>query len=212
MKKTTVFLTLFSVGLFLICLSACAPKDLPGEFVDSNPDPSGQVTTEPTIAPVQNQDTGDKTTIGCDKIVPPDELNLILNQRPATLTEQTAPDETTCTWQYTSENNEPGQLQVWVGFGTTAEVIWNNIREAEISTQTPDLVIININGLGDENYAWTSKPDNQQVVYVRHDSQMLILHFQAADILYLGNESGIIDISDRIFTRLGRVHISNTEE
>jgi hypothetical protein len=55
--------------------------------------------------------------------------------------------------------------------------------------------------LGDESYVWSSKVTGQYVVYVRKGDKTLIMRFNPQDILYMANESGIIDMADRIFNR-----------
>lgn len=199
MKTLSVFVTLCTATLLLLGLSACSPQAAPGEMATTGQEPP---TSQP-ISPTQAQETGSNAILACDKIMPPDEADLLLNRLPATLSEQSAPGETSCTWQYTSKSGAAVQFQVWVGFGGSAVAAWENARKAEVSTQPADLAVIQIDGLGDENYAFTSNPGGQQVVYVRRGTQTLILHYQAADVLYLGNESGIIDICERVFTRLG---------
>lgn len=198
MKTFSLSKTMLMTVMLMLSISACSPQAEPVESIKTD-----QYQSSQPAAATQVQETGSNTAITCEKIMPPDEASLLLNQVPATLTENAAPGETTCTWQYTSQNGNPGQLQIWAGYNGTALATWEDLRKAEVTTQPSDLQIIQIDGLGDENYAWTSIPDNQQVVYVRRGTQAIIMHFQAADVLYLANEAGIIDISDRVFTRLG---------
>lgn len=202
MKTLSSKVSLFIMMFMLIALSACGPKAAPIKTAIPDQNPSSQATSEPTIASTQAQQPGSMAVIPCDKLIPADEVDLLLNKIPATLTENSIPGETTCAWQYKSASGNSGQFRISANFSNASVETWKKAREAELATLPSDLVVIQIDGLGEENYVWTSKPDNQQVVYVRKGSQTLIMHFNPADVLYLGNESGIIDMSDRIFGRL----------
>lgn len=203
MKTLSSKVLLFNMILLMMALSACGSKSAPIETAIPDKSPSSQTTSAPIIASTQEQESSAMAVIPCDKLIPTDELDLLLNKMPATLTEKTLPGETTCAWQYKSTSGESGQFRISANFSNASVETWKQEKEAELATLPSDLVVIQIDGLGDENYVWTSKPDNQQAVYVRKGSQTLIMHFNAADLLYLGNESGIIDMSDRIFGRLG---------
>jgi len=203
MKTYQNFLTILTVTMLSFGLLACTPGKTSVEIVKTDLDQSSQPTAASEINSGQEQIADSNTIISCDKIIPPDEASLLLNQLSATLTEQSASNETICTWNYTSKNGNSGVLQIQVDFGSSSVTTWEDLRKAEILMQPSDLDIIQISGLGDENYVWTSKPDNQQVVYVRQGTKTLILHFQSSEVLYMGNESGIIDIANRVFDRLG---------
>lgn len=205
MKKSSRILFFWAVLGLVIVTAACAPKT---STPTSKPNTQAQPTTAATSsANSSEQKSGGNATVAvsCDQIVPPDEVNLLLNRVPAKLEGQSAPGMTTCTWQYTSKSSGQNSFfQVQVGYDTSAVDAWNAARKAELSTQPSDLVINKIDGLGEENYTWMTKANNQRAVYVRRGTQTLILHYQTADILFLGTESGTIDMADRIFDRLNR--------
>jgi hypothetical protein len=96
---------------------------------------------------------------------------------PATLNEQAVPGKKTCTWQYTPTGcAQTGTFQVQVGSGSSAIQEWEAARQTGISALGPDLVVISIDGLGDENNTWNAEFDTQKVVYVRLGSQTLSMH------------------------------------
>ena len=137
-------------------------------------------------------------------MIPPDEAKSLMTGLSPVLSEEAGQGEITCTWQYTSKvSGQAAAFKLQVGYGGSAVDTWQAARKSELAGQAADLVVNSIDGLRDENYIWTSKPDNQTVVYVRRGTQTMTLHYQAADILFMGTESGIIDMADRMFDRLG---------
>jgi hypothetical protein len=59
-----------------------------------------------------------------------------------------------------------------------------------------------MDGLGDENYLWTSANTGMKVVYVRQGNRTLIFRYLPQDVLFMGTESGIMDMSQRVFARI----------
>lgn len=80
--------------------------------------------------------------------------------------------------------------------------VWESTRQSELSNEPSDIVVNSIDGLGNESYTWMSKVTGQRVVYVRQGSQTLIFRYNPQEILFMGTESGIIDMAQRIFERM----------
>ena len=155
-------------------------------------------TTEP---PVAGNDTNSNATIPCSQLIAPDDVNLLLNTTNPMLNNHTYAGGTSCEWQYTPNGETQTKLfYVQVDFTVDAVSLWESTRKSELSNEPSDIVVISINGLGDENYTWVSQPSGQRAVYVRKGGKTLIMRF-APDVLFLQTESGIIDYSDRIFNR-----------
>jgi hypothetical protein len=196
--------TMFLISLGLVFATvACTPKST-GESATQISTPQSISSASTSDSPLdQNAGMDVTSTIPCDQLIPKDEANSLMTGLSPTLSEEKSQGETTCTWQYTSKvNGQSAVFQLQAGYGGSAVETWTSARQAELDAQPSDLVVINIDGLGEENYTWTSKPDSIFVVYVRQGAQTLILQFHASDILFLGNESGIIDMTDRIFSRM----------
>lgn len=94
---------------------------------------------------------------------------------------------------------KPFNLQA--GFsGDTA--IWEPTRQSELTNEPSDYIVTTIDELGDENYTWVSQVTGQRVVYVRQGSQTFIFCYNPREILFMGTESGMIDMAQRIFERM----------
>ncbi len=187
----------------VVGLSACAPKALDVSPVQDTAAQPAAATVQAPTSFVQTTEKAAGAAISCDQLIPPDEARNLMTGLSPQLTEQRAPGKTTCVWQYTSKaSDQAAMFKLEVGFDATAVEAWTAARKSELAGQPDDLTVISIDGLGDENYTWIAKPDNQRVVYVRRGSQALVMHYQAADILFMGTESGIIDMADRVFARM----------
>ncbi len=189
--------------VLVVGVSACAPKA-------SEVSPAKDLAAQPAVATMQEPTSSTpitkkaaNATISCDQLIPPDEVRTLMTGLSPQLTEQRSQEKTTCIWQYASKvSGQAAEFQLEAGFGASVVADWTTERKSELAGQPPDLNVISIDGLGDENYTWIANPEKQQVVYVRRGSQTLVMHYQATDILFMGTESGIIDMADRIFSRL----------
>ena len=162
-------------------------------------------TSAPTAEPAAGQPAGAPAalTIPCAQLIPPDELKNLLFTEDSTLVENAYTGVTSCEWKYTPKDGTQASLfYLNAGFSEDTSV-WEATRKSELSNEPSDLVVNSIDGLGDENYTWSSKTTGQYVVYVRQGSKTLILRYNPQDILFMGNESGIIDMAQRIFERIG---------
>jgi hypothetical protein len=193
-KNPPFFLTLGLAALTLSILAcgASAPAQ-PAEEQPAQPVETEQVYSLPETG------TDPNAVIPCSQLIPPDELNNLLFNAAATLAETSYPGGTSCEWKYTA--NGASQESLFYIQTSSDASIWEGTRNSELSNEPSDLVVNSINGLGDESYVWTSKVTGQYVVYVRKGDKTLIMRFNPQDILYMANESGIIDMADRIFNR-----------
>lgn len=157
----------------------------------------------PTATLFNENGTNPNVIIPCAQLIPPDDVNLLLNNATAILNENAHPGGTICTWQYTpSGGNETHLFYLEISFGTDAAATWEIKRKYELSQEPQDIVVNSIDGLGDESYVWASEATGLYVVFARKMDKTLIMRFQPADILFLQTESGIIDYAERIFNRL----------
>jgi hypothetical protein len=139
--------------------------------------------------------------VSCSQIVPPDELkNLLINLTP-TLTENSYPGATSCIWSYVNAAGQTSAFYLQVGFSPNAVSLWESTRQSELSNEPSDIVVNSIDGLADENYVWSSKTTGLYVVYARKGSKTLIMRYVPQDVMYMANESGIIDMVERFFNR-----------
>lgn len=189
--------------VLVVGVSACAPKASEvSPAQDMAERPAVATAQEPTASAQINQKAAD-AAISCDQLIPPDEARTLMTGLSPQLTEQHSQEKTTCIWQYTSKDSgQAAEFQLEAGFGASAVEDWTTERKSELAGQPTDLNVISIDGLGDENHTWIVNPEKQRVVYVRRGSQTLVMHYQVTDILYMSTESGIIDMADRILSRL----------
>jgi hypothetical protein len=189
--------------VLMVGLSACAPKTAKVSAVEDNLVQAGNPAGQPAVMPTVTPGKGAAATIHCYQLIPPNEARSLMTGLSPVLSEGAGQGEITCTWQYTSKvSGQAAAFKLQVRYGGSAVDTWQAARKSELTGQSSDLVVNSIDGLRDENYIWTSKPDNQTVVYVRRGTQTMIMHYQATDILFMGTESGIIDMADRMFNRL----------
>jgi hypothetical protein len=118
------------------------------------------------------------------------------------LKENAFPGGTSCEWKYTANGaTQESLFYIQVDFSDGAVSIWEAMRKSELSNEPSDIVVNSIDGLGDERYVWSSTVTGQYVVYVRQGGRTLIMRYNAQQIIFMGTESGIIDMADRIFDR-----------
>lgn len=157
----------------------------------------------PTSLPDYGSKANAERVIPCTVLIPPDELKNLLFVEPESLAEHGYPGGTSCEWKYTPKDAvQPRLFYLQVGFDDQAVSMWESTRKAELNNEPADLVVISVDGLGDENYTWKSANTDMRVVYVRQGGQTLIWRYDPVNVLYMGNESGLIDMSQRIFERL----------
>lgn len=157
--------------------------------------------TEPPASVPAGSSTDPSAVVPCSQLVPPDELkNLLINTVP-TLAENSYPGGTSCVWSYTNSAGQSGTFSLQVDYSSDAVSLWEATRKSELSNEPSDLVVNGINSLADESYAWSSKTTGLYVVYARQGEKTLIMRFNPADVLYMNNESGIIDMAERFFNR-----------
>lgn len=189
-------------ALFALTLSSLAC----GSFSASQPAEEGPAqsvqTTEPPASVPAGDETSSTAVIPCAQLIPPDELNNLLFNASATLKENAFPGGTSCEWKYTPNGGSLESLfYVQVDFSDGAASIWEATRTSELSNEPSDIVVNSVDGLADESYVWSSKTTGLYVVYARKGDKTLVMRFIPQDILYMANESGIIDMADRIFNR-----------
>ena len=164
--------------------------------------PDQAQVTEETSIPVTGNESNPNNVVPCTQILSNDDAALLLNNTPATLSENSYPGGSICTWQYTPNgSNETHLFYLEIGFGPDAEAVWNTKRTYELSQEPADIVVNSIDGLADESYAWPSQATGFYVVYARKGDKTLIMRFIPQDVLYMANESGIIDMADRFFNK-----------
>lgn len=197
-------MTLFALVL-VAALSACAPNAARSSSANDQPaQPVASATLAPT-APAPTTGNGVTTALSCDELIPPDEANSLMTGLSPALTQNAAQGKTDCTWEYTSKaGGQTATFLLQAGYGASAVDDWDAARKSELAGQPSDLNVVQVDGLGDENYTWIARPDNLRVVYVRRGSQTLIMHYHPTDILFMGTESGMIDMADRIFNRMNQ--------
>jgi len=203
--KTFSRVSAFAIWVLVLVMSACVPQATGISSPETKPAPTAAGSTQTPVKPTDKPGNAAQTTLTCDQLIPPDEAKSLMTGLSPKLSAQTGSGETTCTWQYTSKSTgQMAEFRLQAGTGASAVEQWTTARKSELSGQPSDLVVNSMDVLRDESYVWTSKPDNLFVVYVRRGAQTLILHYQARDILYMGTESGVIDMADRIFNRMNR--------
>jgi hypothetical protein len=197
-RKSHVTILLALLALTLSAL-ACGTSSSP-QPVEEGPAQSVQAA-EPPANPPSASETGPNAVVPCSQIVPPDQLKNLLINLPPTLTENSFPGGTSCVWSYVNAVGQSSTFSLQVDFSPNAVTMWESTRQSELSNEPSDIVVNSIDGLEDENYVWSSKTTGLYVVYARKGDRTLIMRYNAQDILFMGTESGIIDMADRIFSR-----------
>jgi hypothetical protein len=196
MNKNFRFVIVLAILALTFSTLACGASS-------SSPQPaqSAPAIEPPVSAPVESS-TDPNATVPCTQLIPADELNNLLFNAPATLVENAYPGGTSCEWKYTANGaTQESLFYIKIDFSDSAAAMWEATRKSELSNEPSDIVVNSIDGLGDESYTWVSKSTGQRVVYVRKGAKTMIMRYNAQDILYMYNESGIIDMADRIFNR-----------
>ncbi|MCA2002083.1 MAG: hypothetical protein LDL51_09480 [Chloroflexi bacterium] len=189
LTSLVLFLSMLACGVFsasqtdeAIAPSAVTEPPLPAAPAESGPNPNA--------------------IIPCAQLIPPDEWNNLVFGADSTLTESALPGTTFCSWKYIPKGGAQESLfDLHVNFSGDISG-WEDTRKSELSNEPSDIVVNSIEGLGDENYAWGSKVTGLRVVYVRQGSQTLIFRYNPQEILFMGTESGIMDMAQRVFERM----------
>lgn len=197
MKQRSLYILMF-IPVLIISALACGAFSVP----QATEEPQSAPATEPAVSAPVESSTDPNAMVPCSQIIPDDELNNLLFNAPATLQETSFPGGTSCEWKYTANGaTQESLFYVQVDFSSTAVTMWKATRKSELSNEPSDLVVNSIDGLGDENYVWSSKVTGQYVVYVCQGERTLIMRYNPQQIIFMGTESGIIDMADRIFNR-----------
>lgn len=199
MKKINTLIPIISVIVLALSTLACGASASP-QPAEEKPAQSVQAT-EPPANPPSGGGTDPNAVVSCSQIVPPDELkNLLINLTPI-LTENSFPGGTSCVWSYTDSAGQSRTFSLNVDFSPSAVTTWESTRQSELSNEPSDIVVNSIDGLADESYTWSSQTTGLYVVYARKGDKTLIMRYVPQDVLYMANESGIIDMVDRFFNR-----------
>jgi len=196
-SRLTIIITLLSLTFStLACGAFSAPQ------ATEAPAQSAPATEPPVSAPAENG-TDPNATIPCSQLLAPNDIKPLLNNvEPSNLSENANAGGTICAWQYTPNgSSETHIFYLAVNFGADAATAWEIKRQAELAQEPADIVVNSIDGLADESYVWSSKVTGLYVVYARQGDKVLIMRYIPQDVLYMANESGIIDMADRIFGR-----------
>ncbi|NWG05879.1 MAG: hypothetical protein HXY35_04225 [Chloroflexi bacterium] len=194
--RVTILLALLALTLSTL---ACGASALP-QPAEAKPVQSVQATESPAEAP-SGSGTDPNAVVSYSQIVPPDELeNLLINLTP-TLTENSYPGGTSCIWSYVNAAGQTSTFSIQVDFSPNAVSLWESTRQSELSNEPSDIVVNGIDGLADESYVWSSKTTGLYVVYARKGGKTLIMRYVPQDVIYMGTESGIIDMVERFFNR-----------
>ena len=193
MFKKSHFIIVLSILALTLSTLACGASS-PAQPAEEQPAQSAPATEAPA-----GNGAKANATVSCAQLIPPEDVNLLLNNASSTLVENAYPGATSCEWKYIPNGGTQANL-FYIKTDKDAS-LWEATRKSELSNEPSDIVVNSIDGLGDENYTWVSKSTGQRVVYVRKGDKTLIMRFKPEDILFLGNEFGIIDMADRIFNR-----------
>jgi len=198
-ERSRVPILLALLALTLSAL-ACGTSSSP-QPAQEEPAQSVQAT-EPPANSSSASGTDPNAVVSCSQILPPDELkNLLINLTP-TLTENSYPGGTSCIWSYVNAAGQSSTFFLQVDFSPNAVSLWESTRQSELSNEPSDIVVNSIDGLADESYVWSSKTTGLYVVYARIGDKTLIMRYVPQDVIYMANESGIIDMAQRIFERM----------
>ncbi len=195
MTKNPRFILAIGLAALTLSMLACGAFSAPQATAEPQ---SAPATEAPVSAPAQSS-TDPNATVPCAQIVPADELNNLLSNAQATLVENAYSGGTSCEWKYTPNGGSQANLY-YVQTSNDPE-LWEATRKSELSNEPLDIVVNSIDGLADESYVWSSKVTGLYVVYARKGEKTLIMRFVPQDVLYMANESGIIDMVDRFFSR-----------
>ena len=192
----------------LVCVMVLSACSAPSSDPAMPPTPTAElnaplgVSETPSLQAPAVSGANPTAVISCEQLIPSQELsNLLLNAQ-STLVENTYPGTSSCEWEYIPKDGTQANLfYLQVDF-TGDPSMWEATRNSELSNEPSDIVVNSIDGLADENYTWRSSVTGQQVVYARQGSNTLIFRYNPQDLLFMGTESGIIDMAQRIFERM----------
>lgn len=200
MKKNShlfIFLSLLALTLGTLACGAFSSS----QSVDSQSVQSATATEPPVSAPTDSG-TDPNAVVPCLQLITADELNNLIFNAPVTLKETSFPGGTSCEWKYTANGaTQESLFYLQVDYTEGAPSLWEATRKSELANEPSDIVVNSIDGLADESYTWSSKVTGLYVVYVRKGGKTLIMRYVPQDVLYMANESGIIDMVDRFFNR-----------
>lgn len=199
MYKKSNFVIVLSMFALVFSTLACgaSASSQPAEDEPAQSFPAA----EPPVSAPEEKGTDPNAIVACAQIVPPDELkNLLINFTPS-LAETSSAGSTSCVWSFTNATGQPSNFSLQADFSTDAVSLWESTRQSELANEPSDIVVVSINGLGDENYTWVSQSTGQRMVYVRKGNKTLIMRFVPQEVYYMYTESGIIDMADRFFNR-----------
>ena len=197
------FRDLLSIGFTLLALTlitlACGTSPS-SQTTDEQPASSAPIVDTPVDASA-NSGTDSGAVVPCSRLVPPDELqNLLINITP-TLTENSFAGGTSCTWAYVNAAGESNNFFLQIDFTPNAISLWEATRKSVLLNEPTDIVVNSISGLADENYVWSSKVTGLYVVCAHQGDRTLIMRYVPQDVLYMANESGLLDMVERFFNR-----------
>ncbi len=158
--------------------------------------------TEEASIPAAGNESNPNNIVPCTQILSDEDAALLLNNTPATLSENAYAGGSICSWQYTPNGSTETHLfYLEISFGPDAAAAWEMKRSYELSQEPVDIVVNSIDGLADESYVWSSQATGFYVVFARRGDKTLIMRYIPQDAIYMANESGIIDMVDRFFNR-----------
>ncbi len=197
-SRMFLLILLTAIGLYG-CSGATSPQT-------GLPEATQKVWNTPPAVSTPMQEEGSQRSanlsVPCSQLIPEDEIKNLLMVQSVELTEMSSPGSTFCQWKYMPKDGmNTRYFDLQVGYSDDSISTWESIRKSELDNEPSDLVVISIEGLGDENYLWTSVNTGLKVVYVRQGNQTLIFRYHPQDVYFMGTESGIIDMSQRVFTR-----------
>ena len=199
MFKKHNFVILLSILAMIFSTLACGISSS-AQPADEQPASSTPVIDTPADSSA-NAGTDPNAVVPCSQLVPTDEVkNLLINLTPI-LTENSYAGGTSCTWAYTSTAGQSSNFYLQVDFTTDAVSLWEATRQSELKNEPSDIVVISLNGFSGESYTWSSKVTGLYVIYTRQGDKTLIMRYVPQDVLYMANESGLLDMVDRIFNR-----------
>lgn len=196
-SRLTPILALLALTLSVLACGLTPPQTSPQDSTPTNP-PTELPVSEPAAS-----GSDPNSVVPCSQLLAPEDIKPLLNNvEPSNLSENAHAGGSICAWQYTPVNSSETHIfYLEVTFGTDAAAAWEAKRQYELTQEPSDIVVNSIDGLGDENYVWSSKATGLYVVFARQGDKTLIFRYIPQDVLYMANESGIIDMAQRLFDR-----------
>jgi len=199
MFKKINFVIVLSILAMIFSTLACGAS-ASSQPTDEQPASSAPIADTP-VYNSENTGTDSSAVVPCSQIILPDEIqNLLVNFSP-TLKDNSYPGGTSCVWSYTNATGQSSTLSLNADFSANAVSLWESMRQSELKNEPSDIVVISLDGFSGESYTWSSKVTGLYVVYARLGDKTLILKYVPQDVLYMANESGLLDMVDRFFNR-----------